>query len=194
MQNFFILGGGGEDEEQEWPDNFTSSVHEESVKKGMKSYSIVDGFSLPDDKKIHGLKVEDTGKERLFQLSIEYLREEHDKFADYITKLLEEETQNHDYWPVFCHSSSDELLMIHRPSKYWGQTLVCMNDVFADHQKSIWSQKGNDFIPFSMHFNLKSNRVRQAITSRTFPILQKVSTPTSFLRSKAVPGAMHFRH
>ena len=73
----------------------------------------MDGFSLPEDKKIHGLKVEDTGKERLFQLSIEYLQEKHDNFADYITKLLEKEAQYHDYWPVFCFSSSDELLIIH---------------------------------------------------------------------------------
>lgn len=155
-QNFVILGGeSSEDEDQEWPDNFTSSVHEESVKEGMKSYRIVDGFSLPEDKKIHGLKIEDTGKGRLFQLSIDYLREKRDEFAEYITDLLEKKAQNHDYWPVFCHSSSDELLMIHEPKLHWKQTFICMNDVFEGHDKSLWSTRRNNFFP--IHDALQSD-------------------------------------
>ena len=171
-ENFVILGGEStDDEDQEWPDNFTSSVHEESVKKGMKSYSIVDGFSLPEDKEIHGLKVEDTGKERLFQLSIEYLREKHDNFADYITKLSEKEAQNHDYWPVFCFSSSDELLIIHEPKLHWKQTFICMNDVFEGHDKSLWSIRRNEFFPIldALQSDVNDREVGQYIENLSDP-------------------------
>ena len=169
-------------------------MHEESVKKGMKSYSIVDGFSLPEDKEIHGLKVEDTGKERLFQLSIEYLREKHDNFADYITKLSEKEAQNHDYWPVFCFSSSDELLIIHEPKLHWKQTFICMNDVFEGHDKSLWSIRRNEFFPIldALQSDVNDREVGQYIENLSDPA--KRTTLTSFLKSKAMLGAMHFPH
>ena len=147
-RNYIILGGeSNEVDEQEWPDEFTSSVHDKSVEEGMKSYTLVDGFSLPPNRKIDDLKVEDPGRGRLFQLSIEHLREEFEGFEEYIKNLLVEKAQNHTYWPAFCYSSEKHLLMIHQPTNHWRQTFICMNDSFSGHDKSLWSQKGGDFIP-----------------------------------------------
>ena len=53
-ENFVILSGESTDDETKNGRITSLSVHEESVKKGMKSYNVVDGFSLPEDKKIHG--------------------------------------------------------------------------------------------------------------------------------------------
>ena len=121
--------------------DLSKAMFKEAKKSGMKLYNLVKGFEelLPNNRKIRGLSIEESGESKIYQLSINHLNESGN--LERIYDLLKQHGQtNAKLWPIFVEDDKENILMVSEPEGKWSSTFLCLSDNFTPNKnKSLWS-------------------------------------------------------
>jgi hypothetical protein len=120
--------------------DLSKAIFEQAKRSGLKLYNLVRGFEelLPPNRKIRDLSVEESGGSKIYQLSINHLRDS-DNLQKIYDLLNKHGQTNTELWPIFVKDIEENFLMISEPGKGWNSTFFCLSDNYENKNKSLWS-------------------------------------------------------